>query len=642
MSWLLNLYETYQLNQEQVGKIEKKHNDQEFTLLPISHTTQNAQIEVLVTEEGAFHSAFVVDKNDASTLIPCTEDAASRAGDKNAPYPLHDKLSYVAGDFIRYGGNPKKKDHYDSYIANLRAWSESPYAVPRVKSIYRYLSQGTLIRDLVAERVLHLDADRKLIVKWDAQYESLVGTKPPIFTVVNGEQESAFVRFTVYSSDAEKVSKKVWNDPEMYQSFIRFYNEQLGDSDLCYVSGQLAPATDKHANKIRNAADKAKLISANDSSGFTFRGRFLSGQEAACISYEVSQKAHNALKWLINRQGKNIDGRVFLVWGNAEPDMIGVTEDLFDILPGSFDKSETPAFTNQDSAVEVARAIDGYRNRVDSISRSASNVNIMILDSATTGRMAVLYYRNLDKQLYLDRLVHWHTTCSWLHRYHKNDRGEYVPFRGAPATKDIALAAYGSKASDKVVKGVMERMLPCIIDGRNIPQDIVSRAVRRASNPAGMDRWEWEKTLSITCALVNKQKEGFDVALDHQNDDRSYLFGRLMAVADVLERRALGSEETRATNAIRYMSVFSRHPARTWNTIQQGLQPYLARLGLKATYWTKIIDEVASRIPADQFNNRPLTELYLLGFYSQRHELYQKKDANAGHAAETEGNATAE
>ncbi|MEC2530509.1 type I-C CRISPR-associated protein Cas8c/Csd1, partial [Bacillus cereus] len=80
MSWLLNLYETYQSNLDRVGKIEKKYNGQEYTLLPISHTTQSANIEVLITEEGEFHSATVIDKSDANTLIPCTEDSASRSG----------------------------------------------------------------------------------------------------------------------------------------------------------------------------------------------------------------------------------------------------------------------------------------------------------------------------------------------------------------------------------------------------------------------------------------------------------------------------------------------------------------------------------------------------------------------------------
>jgi CRISPR-associated protein Csd1 len=626
MSWLLNLYETYESNVDRVGRIEKKHNDQEYTLLPVSHTTQNAHIEVDITEDGEFHSATVIDKSDVSTLIPCTEDSANRAGSKIAPYPLHDKLSYVAGDYAAYGGEIKKEEPFPHYIKQLEDWANSPYAAAKVKSIYRYLSKGQLIRDLVEHKILYADADHRLIDKWDTNAESLHGARPSIFSVIAGEQTSAFVRFNVYSP--KKILTKVWKDLEMYDSFIRFYSSQLGDEDLCYVSGRTLPATDKHANKIRNSGDKAKLISANDTSGFTFRGRFNLSHEAASISYEVSQKAHNALKWLINHQGKIVDQRVFLVWGNDDLDIPGVNEDLFSISPMPIADKEKISFTNQEFAREVAKALDGYRNRLTSSSDDKVNVNILILDSATTGRMAVLYYRNMHKELYLDKLTKWHSTCVWLHRYRKDDNGDFVQFYGAPATKDIAYAAYGPRASDKIVKGLMERMLPCIIDDRKIPSDIITSVCHRASSPESMEKWEWEKTLSITCALINKQKVGFDVALDPNNQDRDYLFGRLLAVADVLERRALGAEETRASNAIRYMNSFSKHPARTWKTIQDCLQPYQARLGTKGTYLSKIIDEVASRIPIDQFNNKPLSGVYLLGFYSQRHELYQKKENN--------------
>jgi CRISPR-associated protein Csd1 len=626
LSWLLNLYETYESNLGWVGKIEKRYNDQEFTLLPISHTTQNAHIEVTVLEDGEFHSATVIDKKDASTLIPCTEKSSSRAGKVISPYPLHDKLVYVAGDFTTFAGSGEEAESFAHYIKKLEEWSNSSYATSKVRSIYNYLRKGQLIKDLVEHHILYVDSDHRLIEKWDKAYESsLSSDKPPIFSVVAGGQESAFIRFNVYSPKG--LETDVWKDQEMYQSWIDYYQNLLGDEDICYVTGKTQPSTDKHANKIRNAADKAKLISANDSSGFTYRGRFNLSQEAASISYEVSQKAHNALKWLINRQGKIIDQRVFLLWGNDALYVPDPTEDSFAIDPGPTTIAAKKSYTNPEFAKEFSKALDGYKNDISTKSEvNESKVNILVLDSATTGRMAVLYYRNMDKELYLEKLKKWHSTCVWLHRYRKDSQGEFVQFLGAPATKDIAFAAYGPRASEKIVKGLMERMLPCIVDDVRIPQDIINSAIHRASNPVSMEKWEWEKTLSITCALINR-KEAFNVALDVENEDRSYLFGRLLAVADVLERRALG-DETRSSNAIRYMNSFSMHPERTWMTIQRSLQPYQAKMGTKATYLTKIMDEIASKFKLDEFNNKPLTGKYLLGFYSQRHDLYQKKENN--------------
>lgn len=614
MSYLLKLYETYEANRDQVGVIRKAQNGQEYTLLPISHTTQTAHIEVLVTEEGEFHSASILGKKGEITLIPCTEDSASRSGTKIAPYPLHDKLSYVAGDLVKFSRKQKSDEPFRCYLEQLEHWATSKYATDKLKSIYRYIRKRTLIADLVNDGILHVDDQNKLIEKWDKER----GEKPLIFQVLSGNQESAFVRFSVHSP--QKNLEKVWQDEAMYESFIRFYNDWLHEEDYCYVTGKYLPQTHKHANKIRHAGDKSKLISSNDKSGFTYRGRFTKAAQAASISYEASQKAHNALKWLIHKQGKVIHNRVFLVWGNRLVSVPDPMEDTPVALQLGFETStKKKAYTFENYAKRVAKAIDGVKSELS----LDEDVNILVLDSATEGRLAVLYYRSLKGDDYLQRLQDWHTTCVWNHRW------KDVAFYGTPSTLNIAYAAYGSGANEKVIKSLMERMLPCIIDGQSIPQDIVRRLFQRAINPmAFADAWEWEKTLSIACAVINKQQGGIGVALDQTIEDRSYLFGRLLAIADVLERSALRDGEKRDTNAVRYMTAFQRHPERTWQTIQFALLPYQGRLGAKATYFSKLIDEVASKIPYEDFNNKPLTGKFLLGFYSQRYELYQKKNSD--------------
>ncbi|WEG12327.1 type I-C CRISPR-associated protein Cas8c/Csd1 [Pullulanibacillus sp. KACC 23026] len=625
MSWLLDLYETYERNANQVGCFNKRKDGQEYTLLPESHTTQNAQIEVVVTEQGDFYSASVIEKKEAETVIPCTEDSFSRTS-APVPHPLHDKLMYVAGDFLAFGGQVKTGNPFNNYIMQLKEWAESDFTHPKIRAIYHYLKEGTLIQDLVNCSVLYVDRYNHLIKKWTKDEEALFGEKPPLFRVMNDTQDKVFVRFDVHIPG--EINRRLWKDKAVYDSFIRFYKQKLKEKDFCYVTGREEAKTDKHSTKIRHSADMAKLISANDNSGYTFRGRFLKGDDVANISYKVSQKAHNALKWLILKQGKTIDGRVFLVWGNDQTEVPSPQDDLHSLLIEMDLIKETEVIEEGDSTHQVFaelfnKAITGFKSSLN----YESNVMILILDAATPGRLSVLYYRNLNKEEYLSRIQNWHKTCSWLHEYKKDENKKTIHFYGAPATRDIAFAAYGSHASEKLVKGLMERMLSCVIDGRKVPLDIIKSAIHRASNPVSMDEWEWKKTLSITCALLKKhyEKEGYNVSLDPTNKNRDYLFGRLLALADVLERRALSNEDRRATNAIRYMNAFSRHPSRTWDIIQSNLQPYQARLGDQSLYLNKLIDEVASNIAIEDFNNKPLSGVYLLGFYSQRHELYKSK-----------------
>ncbi|MEX1031618.1 MAG: type I-C CRISPR-associated protein Cas8c/Csd1 [Paenibacillaceae bacterium] len=618
MTWLSNLYKTYENNVDSIGVFEKKRNDQEFALIPVSHTTQSAQIEVSLDDRGNFVSAKVVDKSDSSTIIPCTEASASRTS-APVPHPLFDKLVYVAGDYVAYGGEMKKGNPHADYMNELRKWCDSPYAHSKVKSVYNYLIKGTLIEDLIKEKIMFVDEHNKLIEKWNKDLEEKYGEKPELFKVIASDQSGAFVRFAV--NVIGEVESRLWRDKTVQESFIKFYNGKLSDFDLCFVSGESLPYADKHASRIRHSADMSKLISANDTSGFTFRGRFGSSRDAASISYEVSQKAHNALKWLIAKQGYNIDGKVFLTWGTQEKELPDIHSDSYSLY--GEEAAISGDLTHKEYANQIKLALASYKHDLD----YQSNVIIMILDAATPGRMSIVYYRDMNKELFIDRLLEWHKSCYWLHRYKYHADNSYHQFMGAPATKDIAFAAYGPRASDKIVKGLFERMLPSIIDGRPIPLDIVRSATNRASNPVSMELWEWERTLSVSCALLRKTyaKEDFDVALDTTITDRNYLFGRMLAIADVLERRALGNEEKRATNAIRYMNAFAQRPSRTWTIIQSNLQPYQAKLGTKVGYYNRLLDEVGAQLNPAEFTDKPLSGLYLLGFYSQRQELYTKK-----------------
>ncbi|MDO4556300.1 MAG: type I-C CRISPR-associated protein Cas8c/Csd1, partial [Lachnospiraceae bacterium] len=65
------------------------------------------------------------------------------------------------------------------------------------------------------------------------------------------------------------------------------------------------------------------------------------------------------------------------------------------------------------------------------------------------------------------------------------------------------------------------------------------------------------------------------------NLDRSYLFGRLLAVADKAENDAYDLEDRgkRTTNAKRYWKRFSTNPGDTWQVIEEHLNPYLEKLG---------------------------------------------------------------
>lgn len=124
------------------------------------------------------------------------------------------------------------------------------------------------------------------------------------------------------------------------------------------------------------------------------------------------------------------------------------------------------------------------------------------------------------------------------------------------------------------------------------------------------------------------------MALDETCSDRSYLFGRILACAEQLEQYAIyniaGDKSSRPTNALRYEVAYTQHPAKTLALLRKQLEPYLERLikANKSTYASDLMLQLIARIPAEQFSDQPLTELYLLGYACQREDFFEKAKAN--------------
>ncbi len=644
MGWIERCYQTYEKNLDQVGKPSAsiRYGWDAPTLLPVAHTTQKVNVEVSLTAKGDFCTARVLQSDEMTTVIPCTEESCARTSGA-VPHPLVDELQYIAGDYIAWGGG--KKSMWAEYIAQLQAWCDSPFGVGPVRVVLNYLKKGCLIRDLVSCKVLFADKSGRLLDKWSGAKEEL----PPIFqSVVGGNQLKTYVRFQVDGDDLSSDSG-VWN------SFIQYYSTTL-KMGKCYVQGKEMSISRLSPKKIRNAGDQAKLISSNDKINFTYRGRFNNAEEALSIGYETTQKAHSALRWLIGRQGVQNGDQTILAWGTENEPVPPITGDACDIvacshsdledddddLGTSYEAIEKLPHTREAFAAAFNKAVQGYCHALS----AHSQVSVMVLDSATPGRLSIRYYREMQGSRLMDNIIDWHKNFSWELRYRKlqsqeNGKKKFIPivFEGAPAPADIAVAAYGAKVDAKLKQQTIERLLPCITEGRLFPKDIMLAAARRASHGIALEPWESNKNRSIACALIKgyyyrNLKEEYTMALDEACSDRSYLFGRILACAEQLEQyvvyKTSDEKSSRPTNALRYEVAYTMHPAKTLALLRKQLAPYLERLirSEKSTFVNELMLQLIDRIPAEQFNNQSLTELYLLGYASQREEFFKKANTN--------------
>lgn len=633
MAWLKTLADTYDVHCELAGVIK---NDQPV-LLPISHSTFNAQIEVTIDEDGNFISAKKLEKgSDIVTIIPVTEDSAARSSGI-APHPLCDKLCYLAGDYAAYTGDKKKEGCYEAYMEQLDDWARSEYAHPVVWSIQKYLEKRSLILDLIENQVLVLNESGVL-----TDHIKLQGSG----------QTGANVRFIVYGNDVPYV----WQNRELYERYDMYYQKKMGGTEICYVSGREDACSEKHPSKIRNSGDKAKLISGNDESGFTYRGRFVSKNQAVSVGYVVSQKAHNALKWLIQKQGYTRDGSAVVCWMTNRdmpiPDIMkdsvhaydGIDEFDFDAIDVMVATDTKKSDTGKYFAEQFNHAVSGYAAKI----KVDDKIAVIALDAATTGRLSIAYYDEMGAKQYMDALLNWQEHCKW-NRYIKVEEmsGEKkgISCECSPAPRDMALAAFGVQRSNwleadgKLIRTVTNRLLPCITGKRaEIPRDLIRAAATRASMPQTMNDFVWyNDVLCVVCAMIrfNYEKGGrtMDRFLEDNVEDRSVLFGRLLAVYDYMEQQAMfRQDESRTTNVKRYWNAFSSRPSRTFKTIKQNMIPYEKKLSdfklKKFEQWT---EEIMSHLSENGFDNKPLSEMYLPGYYKQmeymKQAFYKKEDS---------------
>lgn len=609
MSLVNDLISLYDSNSDVAGKIFSDRNGKQYTLFPLYHSSAMADIEVTITSNGTFVTAALIEKENKFTVIPVTEESNSRTANV-APHPLFDTLLYLAEGYGKVIRDSKKNinDYHRVYMQRLWEWMMSAYTHKTVRAVYLYLQSGSLLNDLTEVKAITLDD------------KGFIADKNP----------KPFIRFLIAENDSEEPVRS-WEDRSLQESWIQYYRSMERPEVLDYLTGRKQRECVSHPKKIRNDGDSAKLFSGADKINFTYRGRFAAKSEAVTIGEESSQKIHSALNWIIRKQGKALDSMTLVVWESSNKDIPSWDDGTADII-GYESQEETDEDTNERLAKRFYSSLYGYENELT----VDSKVHLMAFDAATPGRLSFTEYKTMQTVRYLDSIKKWHEECAWMHPNFDND-GKRNYYIGVPGIKKIVEAVYGTEdgkklkiRDDKLYPFYMKRLLPCIWNGTKIPADIVLSSVERASMPQCYEWYNWERVLCTACSLVKKsrkerKKEEWDVALNKECKDRSYLYGRLLAIADRIEYMTYDKEKDykRITNAKKYMTAFYQRPYGTWQIIERNIQPYLNKLGYpEKRFMENQLEEVYQLFDEENFqNNKRLEGLYLLGFHSQSFEL---------------------
>jgi len=204
---------------------------------------------------------------------------------------------------------------------------------------------------------------------------------------------------------------------------------------------------------MRILPDRGRFPSKDKKSGYN---------EALSVGYETSQKVHNALNWIIRRQGNTRDGLCVVSWESELHEVPNFYESSYRILNAKeagtgnatadddvdeYEEEERPTApeTNYYAANAFRMAMDGYTASVNLSSRMV----ILALDSATPGRLAMTYFRELSTSRYLERIRQWHESCRWRHAFVKDKK--YGVYEGMVSLRELAEAVYGTE-QNKMLK----------------------------------------------------------------------------------------------------------------------------------------------------------------------------------------------
>lgn len=587
MGLLQKAAETFDHMQHLVGvEVEGK-----TALAPVGFVVTNAQIAVTLNLDGRFLSA---EELNQKIIIPVTEESAGRTRGITA-HPLCDRIGFISG---------MDAEKYRFYTEQLRDWCDSPFGNRKIRAILRYVETKTLLSDLESAGLLKRDE--------------------------KGTFEKSAKSMVCWRVAGTDECEEVWRDREIIDAYSAYCESRVAktsEKGFCYISGRQTALGRSHPKGVVAQYGNAKIISAKDTSNFTFRGRFVKGSEALTVGFEASQKAHNALRWLVGNDSIHIGDRVMICWnpeGKTVPkpqNPLCFSDETRLALPSAYKK-------------QLALVIAGYKTKLALDDRIVTAV----FGAATSGRLSVTYYSELMAYDYLDRLKYWDETCCWDSAKH----GVY-----APALSKIVDAAFGiqreSKGSafletdPKVKSQHIQRLLACRIDKAMFPTDIMKAAVQKCGNLQVLTNAIRAEQLFTTCAIIKKYrddyfKEEWGMALEPERKDRSYQYGRLLAVMEKIEKDTYEADEKRETNAIRMQAVFVKRPAYATKIVMEQLKTaYYPQLAPGMQRWyDKLVGQIMEMLSGcgESDFNKPLSETYLLGYYLQRNAFYTKQNEN--------------
>lgn len=383
----------------------------------------------------------------------------------------------------------------------------------------------------------------------------------------------------------------------------------------CLITGKHGKATRLH-NRILGAGGRStgvNLISF-DKPSFRFQGK--SQGDNAPISIEAMHKYTVALNHLLDYNNNNsirINEQRIIFWARTEA-ATGLINSFF--RPPD-DESELKKFYEYMEHVSQGRPLNKWNPELED-----STEVYMLLLSPNSARLVIQGWGQWTLKELSERLTE-----------HYNDMYlEPVPWKRPPSVFYLVRQTISdNKDSDSIDPTMTNDILNAIFGGWLYPNKMLTStllAIRSDRNVNGIRAAICKAVINRKHRkLVNYEKETIPMSLDKNEKGAGYLMGRLLSLAETIQRASRGS---RAGSGVvgKFYSSASTTPAHTFPSILRNTQNHLIKLyknkpGL-AVNFEKALSEILEKV--ENFPKTLTLEeqgMFVVGFYHQTNESYR-------------------
>lgn len=459
-----------------------------------------------------------------------------------------------------------------------------------------------------------VNAYRKFIENWRPEEET---ENRYLLDLGKNYSNSGFAFFLSGEPD-----KMLHEDSQLREQWEKYYEEK-GDGEeeqyvaQCAVTGENAPIARIHG-KIKGVygglATGSVLIGFNNSSENSY------GNEQSYnsnISKEVMRKYTEALNYLLKGRDHKItiDDITVIFWAMSKDS--GYEDNVMAMLMGQPEgqdgiKTEEMIkdLLSRGSQLGITeREVEDKFNDID------ENVDFYIAGlKPNSSRLSIKF---ILRKRYGDILMN-------IARF----QGEIQvkePLKVVPLYWIKGEMVSPKSSNEKVNPDLMTKLFEAVMYNNRFPVALLETLIRRVKT----DKYINDTRAGLIKAYLNRnEKEEIKLALDYENRNQAYLCGRLFAVLEWLQKRALGDLNT--TIKDKYFASAAAKPATVFPKLLTLAQAHIKKLDGEGNkvYYNKLIGQIINEINDEFPTTLSLVDQgkFIIGYYQQNQDFFVKKE----------------